>query len=124
MQIKALVANTSNEARKNITRSLNEMGVSGIAEATDRKQAMELLQKGKFDVVFAEYNTQNGDTEELVKAARKANSKLPVIVTVPQTKKVEEMRKACPTASTYLTMPFTTEQLRKTMQECIPTIAG
>jgi DNA-binding NtrC family response regulator len=124
MQIKALVAGASNEARKNIKRSLNEMGVSGIAEASDRKQAMELLQKGKFDVVFAEYNTQNGDTEELVKAARKANDKLPVIVTAPQSKKVEELKKSCPNASTYLSMPFTTDQLRKTMRECIPTVAG
>jgi DNA-binding NtrC family response regulator len=123
MEIKALVANSSVECRKSITRSLNEMGVSGIAEANDRKQAMALLEKGKFDVVFAEYNTQNGDTEVLAKAVRKVNGKLPIIVTVPQSK-VEELKKACPTASNYLTMPFTTEQLRTTMRQCIPTIAG
>jgi DNA-binding NtrC family response regulator len=124
MEIKALVANSSNEARKNLTRSLNEIGVSGIAEATDCKQAMELLRKGKFDVVFAEFTTPGSDAEELVAAVRKMNGKLPIIMTAPQSKKVEELKKACPTASTYLTMPFTTEQLRKTVRECIPTIAG
>ncbi|MCC7085715.1 MAG: response regulator [Pirellulales bacterium] len=124
MEIKALVANSSNEARKNITRSLNEIGVNGIAEANDRKQAVELLQKGQFDVVFADYNSQGNEAEELGKAVRKLNHHTPIIVTAPQTKKVEELKKACPTASTYLTMPFTTEQLRKTMRECIPTVAG
>ena len=123
MEIKALVANSSNKERKNITQSLKEIGVRNVVEATDGKQAMELLQKGKYDVVFAEFNTQIGEGEELVKAFRKFDNKVPIIVTAPQSKKVDELKKACPNASKYLTTPFTTDQLRKTVSEYAPSIA-
>ena len=123
MEIKALVANSSNKERKNITQSLKEIGVRDVVEATDGKQAMELLQQGKYDVVFAEFNTQIGEGEELVKAFRKIDGKLPIIVTAPQSKKVDELKKACPNASKYLTTPFTTDQLRKTVSEYAPSIA-
>ena len=124
MEIKALVADSSNKTRKNITRSLNEIGVTKVVEANDGDQAIKFLQSDKFDVVFAEFNTQSGKVEELVKAARKTNAKLPVIVTAPQSKQIDELKKSCPTASSYLTMPFTTEQLRKTMAQYVPSIAG
>jgi two-component system chemotaxis response regulator CheY len=124
MEIKALVADSSKKARKNIARSLNEIGVREVVEATDGNQAIELLQKGKFDVVFAEWNTQYSEGEELTKAIRKICAKMPVIVTAPQSKKIDELKKSCPTASNYLTMPFTTDQLRKTVGEYVPTIAG
>jgi len=123
MEIKALVANSSNKERKNITQSLKEIGVRNVVEATDGKQAMELLQQGKYDVVFAEFNTQIGEGEELVKAFRKFDNKVPIIVTAPQSKKVDELKKACPNASKYLTTPFTTDQLRKTVSEYAPSIA-
>jgi two-component system chemotaxis response regulator CheY len=123
MEIKALVANSSNKERKNITRSLNEIGVKDVVEAADGKQALELLQKGKYNFIFAEFSTQTSEWDELVKAVRKFDGKLPIIVTAPQSKKIEELKKACPNASKYLTMPFTTEQLKKTVSEYAPSIA-
>jgi CheY-like chemotaxis protein len=123
MEIKALVANSSSKDRQNITRSLKEIGVNTVVEATDEKQAMELLQKGKYDFIFAEYKTQTGQWNEFVKAARKNDGKTPIIVTAPQSKKTEELKKACPNASKYLTMPFTKEQLQKTVSEYTPSVA-
>jgi CheY-like chemotaxis protein len=124
MEIKALVADSNNKVRKNLTRSLNEIGVRQVVEATDGKQALELLQKGKFDLLFAECTTKVEEGQELVKAIRKINGSLPIIVTAPQSKKIDEVKKACPNASKYLTMPFNTEQLRKTITEYVPSIAG
>ena len=49
---------------------------------------------------------------------------LPIIVTAPHTKKLTDLQQHCPSASTYLQMPFTTEQLRKTVSEFVPSIAG
>jgi two-component system chemotaxis response regulator CheY len=124
MDIKALIADSSTKTRKNITRSLNEIGVRNVVEATDGAKAIELLQTGKFDVVFAAYNSQTGKLDELVTAARKTNAKLPVIITAPPSKQMDEMKKTCPTATTYLTMPFSTDQLRKTIDQYVPSIAG
>jgi len=124
MEIKALVTDSSSKARKNITRSLKEIGVRNVVEATDGQQAVKLLESGKFDICFAEWNTQFGQGEELVKSFRRTDAKMPIIVTAPQSKQIDELKKTYPTASNYLTMPFTTEQLRKTVAQCVPSIAG
>src|SRR5215471_9648722 len=124
MEIKALVTDSSSEARKNITRSLKEIGVHNVVEATDGKQAVKLLETGKFDICFAEWNTQIGKGEELVKSFRRNNAKMPIVVTAPKSKQIDELKKTYPTASNYLTLPFTTEQLQKTVAQCVPSIAG
>jgi two-component system chemotaxis response regulator CheY len=124
MEFKALVTDSSSKVRKNITRSLNEIGVRNVVEATDGNQAIELLGTGDFGVVFAEWNTQFGEGQVLVEAVRKLNGNLPIIATAPQSKKIAELKKACPSATNYLTMPFTTDQLRRTVSEYVPSIAG
>jgi two-component system chemotaxis response regulator CheY len=124
MEIKALVASSSKETRKNITRSLKEIGVPNIVEATDGNHAVKLLETGEFDICFAEWNTQVGQGEELVESFRRTNAKMPIIVTAPKSKQIDELKKTYPTASNYLTMPFTTEQLQKTVAQCVPSIAG
>ena len=57
MEIKALVADSSAKARKNIIRSLKGIGVRKVTEAADGDEAVQLLQKGTYDVVFAAWNT-------------------------------------------------------------------
>lgn len=123
MEIKALVTNSSNEARKNITRSLKAIGVCNVVEATDGKQALKLLESGKFDVCFAECASQIGPNDELIKSLRRTNANLPIIVTGPQSKQIDELKKMHPGASSYLTTPFTPEQLKKTVTDCVPSIA-
>jgi two-component system chemotaxis response regulator CheY len=124
MEIKALVTDSSSKVRKNIIRSLKEIGVRDIVEASNGNEAIKLMEKRKFDVVFAEWSTQIGQGEELVKSLRRTDAKLPVIVTAPLSKQIDELKKTYPTASNYLSMPFTTEQLQKTIAQCVPSIAG
>ena len=124
MEIKALVADSSSKVRKNITRSLKEMGIKNVAEATDGCQAIEMLEKGKYDIVFAEWNTKTAKGEELVSTLRRNDAKMPIIVTAPQSKQLAELKQSYPTASNYLTTPFTTDQLKKTVCQCVPSIAG
>jgi two-component system chemotaxis response regulator CheY len=124
MEIKALVTDSNSKVRKNITRSLKEMGIKNVAEATDGRQAIEMLEKGKYDIVFAEWNTKTAKGEELVSTLRRTDAKMPIIVTAPQSKQLSELQQSCPTATNYLTMPFTTDQLKKTVYQCVPSIAG
>ena len=46
MEIKALVADSSSKARKNITRSLKEIGVRNVVEATIMTRALQLIHIG------------------------------------------------------------------------------
>jgi DNA-binding NtrC family response regulator len=73
--------------------------------------------------VFAEFDCQTAEGEEFVKAARKNDKELPIIVTAPQSKKLDEVKKACPNATQYLTSPFTTQQLQKTVDQYVPSAA-
>lgn len=124
MEIKALVTDSNSKVRKNVTRSLKELGIKNVTEATDGCQAIEMLQKGKYDIVFAEYNTKTAQGDELVSSIRRTDAKMPIIVMAPQSKQMTELKQTCPTASSYLTTPFTTEQLKKSVAQCVPSIAG
>ena len=124
MDIKALVTDSSSKSRSNLSRSLKEIGIRNVVEATDGPQAMEMLKSGKFDIVFAEWNAKTREGEELVESFRRTDAKTPVIVTAPQSREIAELKKSYPSASNYLTMPFTKEQLKKTVAQCVPTIAG
>ena len=124
MSYKALVANSSSKERKNITRSLKEIGVSQVVEAIDGDEAIELLGKGKFDMVFADWNAQTSAGGELLKAIRTTNQSMPIIATVPQSQTSTDLKKTCPSATNFITLPFTTEQLKKTVGQYVPTLAG
>jgi two-component SAPR family response regulator len=107
-----------------LARSLNEIGLRKVLEATDWCRAIELVEKHTFDVAFAEWNARIGAGEELVQSFRKLDPNLPIVVTAPHTKTYIDLQQNCPSASTYLMVPFTTEQLRKTVSEYVPSIAG
>ncbi|MEX2093267.1 MAG: response regulator [Pirellulales bacterium] len=124
MEIKALVTDSNSKVRKNLTRSLKEMGINNVAEATDGKQAVEMIEKCKYDIVFTEWNTKTAKGEELCSTLRRTDAKMPIIVTAPQSKQLAELKQSCPTASNYLTTPFTTDQLKKTVCQYVPSIAG
>src|SRR4051812_30267467 len=96
MKIKALVADSSAKARKNIIRSLKDIGVRNVAEASDGDEAMQLLKTGAYDVVIAEWNTQIDGGEELVTAFRTLNSNLPIIVTAPPSKTPADLKSPVP----------------------------
>lgn len=123
METKALVVDSSSKVRKNITRALYEIAVRGD-EANDANEAMQLIQKGQYDIVFAECNTRTTGGESFVDAVRKLNKRMPIIVTAPQSKQITEVQKQCPSASAYLTTPFTTEQLREKVTEYVPGLAS
>lgn len=124
MSYKALVANTSSKERKNITRMLKEIGVRQVVEANDGDQAIELLNKGGFDIAFAEWNCQTRNGCELVSALRTKNQTLPIIATAPQSQPMTEVKMQCPTATNYIAMPFTCEQLKKAIGQYVPTLAS
>src|SRR4051812_31287407 len=92
MEIKALIADSSAMVRRNIARSLNEIGVRNVVEATDWSRAIELVEKHTFDVAFAERNARIGAGEELVQSFRKLDPNLPIVVTAPHTKKYIDLQ--------------------------------
>lgn len=80
--LKVLVVDDSNLARKHIKRVLNSMGVEQITEADDGASAVPLLESGFFDFVVTDYNMPTMDGKALLEYIRnKSNQRsLPVLM--------------------------------------------
>ena len=123
MDIKVLVTNGSTQERKNITQSLREIGVRNIVEVNDGDGAVSAVRTDNIDIVFADFNTKAGG-QGIVGAIRKIDGNLPIIVTAPQAQKLNNVKKAAPNASNYLTTPFTTQQLQQAIADFVPSFVG
>ncbi len=124
MNIKVLVANTSSKVRENITRSLKEIGVQSVMEANDANTAINLLKEEQFNAVLADWKIQTESGKGLVEEIRHIDSNVPIIVTTNQAELSPAFEKKHPSASAYLTKPFTTQSLREKLQQLVPAIAG
>ena len=124
MNVKILVADTSSKVRKNFTRSLKEIGVQNVMEAGDADTAINLLGQEQFNAVLADGKIETKSGKELVEEIRHIDSNVPIIVTANQAELSPAFETKYPSASGYLTKPFTTESLREKLQQLVPTIAG
>ena len=124
MNVKILVADTSSTQRKNFKRSLKEIGVEEVVEAADADSALNLLKHEQFNAVLADGKIETESGKDLVEEIRHIDSNVPIIVTADQAERSTEWKAKHPSASGYLTTPFTTDSLSKKLQEFVPTIAG
>lgn len=124
MNIKVLVADTSSKVRENFTRSLKEIGVQNVMETGDANTAINLLKQEQFNAVLADGKIQTESGKGLVEEIRHIDSNVPIIVTTNQAELSPAFEKKHPSASAYLTKPFTTQSLRDKLQQLVPAIAG
>ncbi len=124
MNIKILVADKSSEVRKNFTRSLKEIGVQNVMEAGDANTAINLLKQEQFNAVLADGKIQIESGKGLVEEIRHIDSNVPIILTANPADYSTEFKPEHPSASAYLTKPFTTQSLREKLQQLVPAIAG
>ena len=124
MNVKILVADTSSKQRKNFKRSLKEIGVEEVVEAADADSALNLLKQEQFNAVLADGKIETESGKDLVEEIRHIDSNVPIIVTANQAERSSEWEAKHPSASGYLTTPFTTDSLSEKLQEFVPTIAG
>ncbi len=80
--LRILLVDDSKLARRLITRTLGNMGLSNITEAEDGRAALPLIQQQEFDLVITDYNMPHMDGQELVWFIRnKSNQpKVPVMM--------------------------------------------
>ncbi len=124
MNIKILVADTSSTVRKSITRSLKEIGVQNVMEADNANTAINLLKQEQFNAVLADGRIQTESGKVLVDEIRHMDNNVPIILTANPTECSPAFETKHPSASAYLTKPFTTQRLRDKLQQLVPAIAG
>ena len=80
--LKVLIVDDSNMARKHIKRVLMGLGIEQITEADDGANAVPILQEQFFDFVVTDYNMPKMDGKELLKHIRSASNQrsIPVLM--------------------------------------------
>lgn len=82
--VRVLVVDDSNLARKHICRVLNNMGIVKITEARDGKEGVELFEQHQdgFELIVTDYNMPIMDGQQLIKYIRQVlgNSIVPILM--------------------------------------------
>lgn len=68
--LKVLVVDDSPLARKYICRVLRSLGIENITEAENGREAVDILDRNLFDIVFTDYNMPEMDGEKLTRYIR------------------------------------------------------
>lgn len=81
-EIRVLLVDDSMLARNHIRRVLNNLGLLKITEATDGKEAIEILDNNMFDLIVTDFNMPEVDGRELTKYVRDQSqqSHLPILM--------------------------------------------
>ena len=110
--LRVLVADDSISARKRVVRSLRRYGVQ-IVEASDGKQALELLKRNSFAAVFSDMEMPNvSGMELLADVNNKADIDSPPVVIISSRNEAEFTDRAAELgANNYLIKPLTDEAL-------------
>jgi len=80
--LKVLVVDDSPLARKHISRVIQNIGIEDISHAANGQQAIELIDKHFYDLIFTDYNMPEVDGEMLTRYVREnsTQSSVPIIM--------------------------------------------
>lgn len=118
-ELEVLIVDDSNMARKHIKRVLASLGIEKFTEATDGREAMEILSGQYFDLVVTDYNMPNMDGKELVDHIRNASSQASVPVLMVTSEENENRLAAVQQSgvSAICDKPFGVESVRSLVQQ-------
>jgi two-component system chemotaxis response regulator CheY len=81
-ELSVLVVDDSQTARHHIGKTLRALGIENIVEATNGKEAIQLIDKNYFDLVVTDYNMPAMDGNELVRYIREQSKQasIPILM--------------------------------------------
>jgi two-component system, chemotaxis family, chemotaxis protein CheY len=116
MGIRVLIVDDSSTIRRIISRCLDraEVGVTEVFEASDGREALDLLASRKVDVVLTDINMPNMDGLQLLAEIRKSPEwrAIPVMVITSESGAEAVGEAVAKGAAGYIKKPFTPLQLR------------
>jgi two-component system chemotaxis response regulator CheY len=114
---KVLVADDSSTMRKIILRSLQAVGVTDVAEASDGAEAISLFKPGEFDMVLTDWNMPGLSGLEVLSGIREKDKDIPVVMVTTEAEKSRVMQAIQAGVSDYLVKPFTADTLREKIEK-------
>jgi len=114
---RVLVADDSSTMRKIILRSLQAVGVTEVAEASDGAEAVAIFAPGKFDMVLTDWNMPGMTGLEVLKKIREQDKEIPVIMVTTEAEKTRVLEAIQAGVTDYLVKPFTPDTLREKLEK-------
>ncbi len=113
--IRVLLVDDSNLARKHIKRVLNNLGLIKVTEAADGQEAINILAQEMFDLVVTDYNMPEVDGRELAKFIRNDSqqSHLPILMVTSESNDTHLANIAQDGVDALCDKPFETQYVKK-----------
>ena len=106
-----MIVDDSNIIRSKITRTLSQHHMEVVATASNGEEAISLFARTTPDVVTMDLTMPRMDGLECIRALRKLNSRVHILVVSALADKATALRAIKKGASGFLHKPFTDEQL-------------
>lgn len=118
-QKRVLVVDDMGSIRQVITALLKASGYEA-AQASSGLQALELMQKTKFDLVFSDWNMPGMTGSEFVTAIRAKDRVIPVVMVTAEADREKIMEMQVIGVNGYLLKPFKQEALLAVLAKIFP----
>jgi len=126
MGIRVLIVDDSSTIRRIISRCLDraDVGVTQVFEASDGREALDLLATRTVDVVLTDINMPNMDGLELLGEIKRSQqwAAIPVLIITSDSGADSVVDAATKGAAGYIKKPFTPHQLRSQFVPVLPSV--
>lgn len=122
MTIKLMIVDDSNIIRSKITRTLAEYDMEIVATASNGEEAVSLFAATKPDVVTMDLTMPRMDGLECIRAIRKINSKVHILVVSALADKSTAIQALKEGAQGFLCKPFSETDLTEALEELLGAI--
>jgi two-component system chemotaxis response regulator CheY len=114
-----LVVDDFKTMRRIVRQSLKQLGFESIEEAEDGKVALQMLQKGNYQLIISDWNMPNMMGIDLLKAVRSDTrlKGIPFLMLTAESQKENVLEAARAGVSNYIVKPFTQDQLEEKLDQ-------
>ena len=119
MALKLMIVDDSNIIRSKITRTLTQHNMEVVATASNGEEAIQLFASSRPDVVTMDLTMPRMDGLECIRALRKINSKVNILVVSALADKSTAIQALKEGAQGFLCKPFSESDLTEAMDELL-----
>ena len=119
MALKLMIVDDSNIIRSKITRTLSQHDMVVVATASNGEEAIKLFAQSKPDVVTMDLTMPRMDGLECIRAIRKINPKIHILVVSALADKSTAIQALKEGAQGFLCKPFSESDLTEAMEELL-----
>lgn len=119
MSLKLMIVDDSNIIRSKITRTLSQHNMNVVATASNGEEAISMFALSKPDVVTMDLTMPRMDGLECIRAIRKLNSAVHILVVSALADKATAIQALKEGAQGFLCKPFSEADLTEAMDELL-----